>query len=268
MRHISKNFLKNCIPVILLLCLAAAVLLAVRFTRPVSDDKRQAEISQNIQTLQKDAGRLNPDASGAVSENHIADLKKEQEKILGLKRVKNAQLLIRYTDVAIAGDSVAAAITEYGFLDKSKVFAKVGASVRSAGEIIETMEAVQPYIVFLCFGLNDAELYEEKTELFIRDYVACIEQIRQALPFAAIYICSVPSVTSEAVQKTAAYAYLPAYNDALQKMCDEQNLAFLDASFILEQQPELYDQDGIHPKKAFYPKWLTFLADAAGVDHA
>ena len=42
-------------------------------------------------------------------------------------------------------------------------------------------------------------------------------------------------------------------------------LTFLDPGFILEQDASLYEPDGIHAVKNFYYKWLTYLADMAGV---
>jgi hypothetical protein len=39
----------------------------------------------------------------------------------------------------------------------------------------------------------------------------------------------------------------------------------LDPSFILTEQPELYEPDGIHPKANFYYQYFAFLADMAGL---
>ena len=70
----------------------------------------------------------------------------------------------------------------------------------------------------------------------------------------------------EGVGTEPGFEYRELYNSALEEYCNKTDgVEFISADFILEAQPELYDVDGVHPVGAFYPKWLTFLSDMAGL---
>lgn len=252
----------------LLLCVALCILASLTACKKSDAEiQQQNEIQKNISELQQEENQKNVGTTAETGDK-VTNLAAEQEKIMHLEGVTNEILLKRWREAAVVGDSVVNAILEYDLLDKSKVFAKIGISVKSADEVIEHMEAVQPGIVFLAFGLNDMELYRDNVERFINDYTACIEKIKKAVPMAKIYVCAITPVTESALKRTPDYTNRDAYNAALKEMCKTQSIDFLDASFILEQNPKLFDEDGIHPKKSYYPKWLTFLADMAGVENA
>lgn len=42
-------------------------------------------------------------------------------------------------------------------------------------------------------------------------------------------------------------------------------LTFIDNSFILESGENMYEPDGEHVVMAYYPKWLTNMAETAGL---
>ena len=54
---------------------------------------------------------------------------------------------------------------------------------------------------------------------------------------------------------------IPEYNAALQKMCDENQIAFLDNTSLVSDT--YYEEDGIHFKADFYPIWLKRMAEVA-----
>lgn len=265
MKKTTVNFIRNTALIAVFFALVCVIFIAVSH-RTANDGQKAEEISKNVQKLREQENR--PTAGG---ENHqhriyVTDIPAEQQKILNLGKIDEAKMPMRFRRAVIAGDSIVEAITEYGLLDKSTVFAKIGLSVRDADEMIETLADAQPETVFLCFGLNDMELYLDNAKRFTEDYKKCLEKLQKRLPFAGIFVCSVPTVTPEAVKKTPAYAYRDAYNTALKTMCDEKNISFIDSSFLLRERPKLYDHDGIHPVRSYYPKWLTFLADMAGLE--
>lgn len=115
----------------------------------------------------------------------------------------------------------------------------------------------------MCFGINDIEAYESHVGKFIDHYTQHIDALRKALPDTAIYVQALLP-PAERMTKSF-YQYGDTYNEKLQEMCSELQVQYVDASFLLEQKLELYDEDGVHPKKAFYPIWLTYFADIAGL---
>ena len=69
----------------------------------------------------------------------------------------------------------------------------------------------------------------------------------------------------KAIQKEPKRKNVALYNEKLEELCGEMTVTFLNAGFILEQDPSLYEKDGIHARKDFYYKWLTYMADMAGI---
>jgi hypothetical protein len=195
----------------------------------------------------------------------VDPLQEEQEKILTMDRPKKSDLLRRYQGCAIVGDSIVEAATEFQFLNTSIVFGKIGCSVIHADELIASMEAMYPRKVFVAFGLNDMEIYGKNVERFIDCYKQSLIGIQKALPSAELYVVAVLPVEDNAIARTPALDNVEAYNEGIAALCQEIGVTYLDPSFILTEQPELYEPDGIHPKANFYYQYFAFLADMAGL---
>ena len=60
--------------------------------------------------------------------------------------------------------------------------------------------------------------------------------------------------------------YYPDYNEGLIKLCQETGCTFIDNSTIVTDSSEnLYEPDGEHVIQDYYPKWLTNMAQIAGL---
>ena len=211
-------------------------------------------------------GQGTPAPSAQETEPDGFDINSEEEKdrIMNLSGVTNADLYRWFTGrAAIIGDSITHSIWEYEFLDESVVFAKIGLLVVKSDDYVSGAIAASPEAVFFSFGSNDIESYENQVDTFIGNYKPRVQRVKDALPGAKIFILGLLPVTDWA--DIPAYIYMDDYNAALQDMCRELNVTYLDSGFILERDPDLFDADGIHPLPNFYPKWLTFMADAAGL---
>mgnify|MGYP003517666971 FL=1 len=234
-----------------------------------SSRKNVQEIQQNIEKLEvlEQQTPVRSEKEDLTVKRKEIDLDEAKKKILALDAasVDKAKLIQLFRNTAIAGDSITAGCTEYGYLDDSIVFAKVGVSVSTAGELFQAVRAATSNTVFLCFGVNDIEAYESNVSRFIDHYTERIEGLQQAMPNADIYVQALLP-PAESVTKSF-YQYRDLYNEDLQKMCSTLDIQYVDPSFILEQTPELYDEDGVHPKKEFYPLWLTYFANIAGLSH-
>lgn len=56
------------------------------------------------------------------------------------------------------------------------------------------------------------------------------------------------------------------YNEGLIKLCQEMGCTFIDNSTIVTDSSEnLYEPDGEHVIQDYYPKWLTNMAQIAGL---
>ena len=93
-----------------------------------------------------------------------------------------------------------------------------------------------------------------------------IVKIQEALPDIPIYINCILPITDAAIEATPDLAYYSQYNEGLISLCQEMGCTFIDNSAIVEGSSEdLYEPDGEHVIQDYYPKWLTHMAQAAGL---
>ena len=152
----------------------------------------------------------------------------------------------------IIGDSITESIVEYGYLDTDVVVSKRGLNVGAADDQISTAIALNPSHVFMAFGSNDLEIYGSASSEFIDAYRTQIKKIQTALPDVPIYINCILPITD--------------YNEGLIKLCQEMGCTFIDNSTIVTDSSEnLYEPDGEHVIQDYYPKWLTNMAQIAGL---
>ena len=56
---------------------------------------------------------------------------------------------------------------------------------------------------------------------------------------------------------------IPQWNELMKATCEEFGVVFVDNSAICEEMKDLWEADGIHVKKNFYPDWGKNLVVAA-----
>ncbi len=143
--------------------------------------------------------------------------------------------------------------------------ASIGASLETSDEQFDRAIDKNPGTVFMFYGGNDISAYLGEPKKFIGQYKTALKKLRAALPNATFYLHAILP-EQKGVGYEEGYEYREQYNQALEEFCDKiDNVYYVDADFILEKDPGLYDADGIHPVSAFYPKWLTYLADVSGL---
>lgn len=170
-----------------------------------------------------------------------------------------------FQGTVILGDSITESIVEYGYLDTDVVVSKRGLSIANANEQIDTAIGLHPNVIFMAFGSNDLESYESNSAAFIDAYRIQIQKLQKALPDSPIYINGILPLLPSAIEEIPALGYYPEYNEALKAFCEEMGCTFIDNSFITENNEGLYEPDGEHVIQDFYPQWLTFMAETAGL---
>ena len=76
---------------------------------------------------------------------------------------------------------------------------------------------------------------------------------------------SILPMTEASIKEKAGREKQPQYNEAIQKMCEDEGYLYIDSCFIVEADSSLYEQDGIHMKKAYYEQWLSYIVEKAGL---
>ena len=194
---------------------------------------------------------------------HKIDMLDEKDGTNSQSESNNRNFKSVFSNSVIMGDSISLGFTAYDFLTSSSVIAKTGATVSDMDEQIETVCKMKPRVIFLSYGSNDVELYQENVETFIKDYKKVIKTLSEELPNTKIIVNSLFPVRKDAVDKQPAYAYIEEYNKRLQKMCDELQIAFLDNTDIA--RTEYFEEDGVHFIADFYPIWLERMAQEASL---
>ena len=101
------------------------------------------------------------------------------------------------------------------------------------------------------------------TDQFLEEYETLVDQLREEVPNAHIYVNSIFPVTDSAVKKEPELAQISEYNTALKGMCDEMQVGFIDNTELVEDQ--YYEEDGVHFKAEFYPIWAERMADGGSI---
>ena len=67
-----------------------------------------------------------------------------------------------------------------------------------------------------------------------------------------------------AIASNPALGYNSQINKALSDFCDEMDCTFIDNTLLVEDS-SMYEPDGEHVIMDYYPKWLTYMAETAGL---
>ena len=196
----------------------------------------------------------------------IDDIEAEQQKILSLTEWNKADFARWFDGTAIVGDSIINQVRSYGWLD-APAFSKGGIHLSVELPLLDEVEAARPSVIFLCFGMNDVGVFKERVNLYVERYSNVIRRLQRNLPEAVIYVHAALPVTEKCVQEDPSFQYIDLYNAEMEKACPELGAYFIDSGFILKARPDLYHQDGRHPRDGYYPLWLTYLADMTGLNH-
>lgn len=195
-----------------------------------------------------------------------ADITAIEKKITQLERQEKSEddtrsIKEKFTGAVVVGDSIAEGFEGYGVLNPSNVVAKIGAHLSEIEDEIDQIKDLSPKIIFLSVGTNDVNITNGDTDEFIRRYKKLLENIKDEIPDAHIYVNSMFPVQQKAVAEDPALAKIGEYNVVLEELCETMRVGYIDNSSIVEEQ--YYEQDGIHFKGAFYTIWAEHMAKVA-----
>ena len=161
------------------------------------------------------------------------------------------------------GDSITEGFTEYDVLNASSVVSKIGVELDELDEQIEQVVKLNPQVIFLAYGMNDIIATQGDTEEFIEQYSVLLDKLEEELPDTKIFVNSIFPVQEQEIEKEPAFKNLEEYNQDLSKLCDEQQIAYIDNTQLVSSQ--YYEEDGVHFKPEFYPIWADRMAEVASL---
>lgn len=217
-----------------------------------------------------------------LRQRRLEQLEREREELLRQVKSGEQDPFPLFQDAVILGDSRAVGFFYYGFVDESRDLTGSGETILDIPKKLDALQAMNPRYVYLTYGLNDIKIgHWGSLQAHISEYLDRVHEIRERLPEAVIVISSVlpyhdpnartdatgemsPSSTSsltEADRKRL--AQIPEWNRLMADAAREHGVIFVDNSAICTEYEDLWEKDGIHVFKSFYPHWGKNLIVAA-----
>lgn len=251
------NILKKLISIILSLALSVSLIYFVIInsasTNTMSDDTDSAQGQEKIQTL------ANTDFASV--QKSIDILKVKHAPATASIAVNPSDFKNIFKDDVFLGDSQTEALSAYDILSETSVVAKKGKTTTLALGDVQTVKNLNPKRVFILFGLNDLENFDDLNQ-FMDSYKKLLDSLHQNIPNAKLYVNSVLPARSdiEASNKSLTADRINNSNKMIMQLCKDENAQYIDISYILIDNPNLFEPDGQHPQFSFYKVWLSKLA--------
>lgn len=187
----------------------------------------------------------------------------EKNRSLSYANTNEERMKIRFGNAVILGDSIVEGLYAYHLLDANQAIFKRGRRINNCDEEIAKAIQLSPDAIFLNYGMNDLIYFRGDAERFISAYQETIAYIKRKLPHAKIYVNSILPIDARAIASTPSFANVNAFNEALQKLCEQEKLHYIDNTMLLQNAAD-YENDGVHPKSNFYPLWLEHILKEVG----
>ncbi len=174
-----------------------------------------------------------------------------------------------FKDYVVMGDSRAVGFWYRDFLEKSRVLADGGHTIRNVEKQMDTLVSLNPSMIYMCYGLNDTSIgYWDTAEEYVAEYIQVVKSIQEKLPNATIVVSSILPARDPAFERSKKWYNIPDWSDALGRACEANGILFADCDTLAEDYPNLWDPDGIHFRKELYPYWASAMLVATLMEDA
>ena len=193
-----------------------------------------------------------------IQQQKIQELRDER-----LRQLESGEISVwsLFEDYVLLGDSRAVGFYFYGYLPQERVLAEAGATIRSLKEHIPDIVALNPSNLFFCYGLNDVSIGIWPTpEDYVEEFADTIAEIQSELPDVKIFVSSILPAKDPAFNQSSAWRNIPQYSAAVEEMCKTiDNCYYVNNDATAAQYTDLWEPDGIHVGRDFYPHWAANL---------
>ncbi len=181
-----------------------------------------------------------------------------------------------FGDAVFIGDSRTEGLKMFGGPQNAAYYTSNGLKVdtvftrsvikTAAGEKVTVIEALRrkPFKkAYIMLGIN--ELGWAYSDLFIKQYIEVVDEIKKIAPEAQIYVQSLLPVTKERSQSDEIFnnANIGGYNHLIRQMAAAEGLYYLNvAQCMADAEGNLFSDastDGIHLKKSYCERWFDYL---------
>ncbi len=251
MKKLNRKRKRRIIIYILFIILVLLVVFAVRMVRRLTSPG--VDTSAGIEYMK------NAEADDITSiEQKISQLESQENSGEDTRNAKD-----KFAGTVVMGDSVTAGFTDYDVLNASSVVSRIGAPLDDLDEQVEQVKGLAPRIIFLALGRDDILAGDDDTETFVEKYTSLVETLKKEVPDAHIFVNSLFPALDSADSSASAIQNLSSYNEALEQICDRQQIGFIDETGILDEK--YYEEDGVHFTEEFYSVWADYMAEVAAL---
>lgn len=249
----KDQVLRTAVILAVIVFVIGGIIVAVRLSNPQKDTTKGTKILAAMD--QTDVSKVNK----KIKKLEEAERKAQQE-------ADDRPASEKFADSLVIGDSITQGLSEYGVLDQENVQADRGTGVSDGdndklAEHIAKAKEMKPSVLFLAYGMNDVGAQNGDAAGFVKAYKAVIKDLKKSLPDTRIYVNSVLPAAQSAIDQNAVYAKIPEFNKKLKKLCEKENVTFIDNTELVKQ--EYYASDGIHMSPAYYKEWVNHMAEVA-----
>lgn len=192
----------------------------------------------------------------------MEDEEREAQRQQLIRQIESGEVDIwsMFEDYVIMGDSRAVGFYYFDFLDKSRVLADGGHTIRDIEPQLDTLKALQPRYIYLCYGLNDVSIgYWDTKEEYVEEMMQVIDMLHEALPDTLVIVSSILPARDPAFELSSRWYNIPDFSAAVEAACKEKGIPFANNDSICEVYADYWQPDGIHVRPEFYPYWATNL---------
>lgn len=170
----------------------------------------------------------------------------------------------QFKNSVFIGDSITEGFAFNEILPSENVMAGAGAT---AGyiyeEYMDDLAEKKPDNVFIMLGSDDMLMpVDDPKALFESDMTKLIDKIKEEVPNAKIYLQSITPVTQEALNSDGRYKIMDEFNELVKELAGKLSVNYVDIAAIINENPDLFAEDGVHFKKEFYQLWLDKLTES------
>lgn len=158
------------------------------------------------------------------------------------------------------GDSITEELKYYKFLYDNNVFSKIGLNTDTLRKLIPDEDfGIEPKNIYLMMGLNDS-VFVKTEEKFKERYLAMLDALEEKFPNAKIYLQAIFPVSKALDEKEDARVNntkINSFNEVIKTIASERGLDYLDFSYLLKENEDYFEPDGMHLKSKFHKVWLN-----------
>lgn len=158
------------------------------------------------------------------------------------------------------GDSITEELKYYKFLYDNNVFSKIGLNTDTLRKLIPDEDfGIEPKNIYLMMGLNDS-VFVKTEEKFKERYLAMLDALQTKFPDTKIYLQAIFPVSKALDEKEDARVNntkINSFNEVIKTIASERGLDYLDFSYLLKENEDYFEPDGMHLKSKFHKVWLN-----------